>query len=95
MRLREARDMVEAESDLVTLRDRSATEAPTEQPIEIECMLSIRVNGEEQVYAHTYKLEPADLGVHAPDRFSEIQVAVIADEPALLIHARAKFRRLR
>lgn len=79
----------------MTLRDRSATEAPAEKPIEIECMLSIQVNGEEQVYAHTYKLEAADLRVAAPDRFSEIQVASTADNPALFIRARAKFRRLR
>ena len=79
----------------MSLRDRSATEAPREEPIAIECMITIQVNGAEQVYAHTYKLEPASLRVDAPDRFSEIHVATTADDPALFIRARAKFRRLR
>ncbi len=64
--------------------------------VEIECQLSIDINGQQEIYAHTYRLTPADLSRDAPERFSEIRVAGRGVEaPGVDIRARARFRRLR
>jgi len=63
--------------------------------IEIECQLSIVVNGQQTVFARSYRLTPADLTRDAPERFAEMQVAGGARDCGPHIRAIARFRRLR
>ncbi len=65
--------------------------------VQIECQLSITVNGRQEVYAHVFDLTPADLSrIDTPERFSEIQTALKAEKGEYQdIRAVARFRRLR
>lgn len=65
-------------------------------PIQIECQLSINVDGRQEKYTHTFGLTPADLSRRdAPEGFSEVHTALKGRGEYRDIRAIARFRRLR